>query len=375
MSETYLLHAEKLAVGYGGRILLKDIDIRLKAGHILTLIGPNGAGKSTILKTLSRQLHKIGGCIELEGQAMEDFSPQEWARTLSLLLTQRPHTERMSNAEIVESGRYPYTGALGLLGDKDLQAVDSALKLLHIESLADVDFMHGSDGQKQRVLLARALCQEPRVLVLDEPTSYLDIRYKLDLLKILRQLAAERELAIVMTLHELDLARKVSDEVLCIKDHQIRAYGPTGEIFEDGFIEDLYDLPGSYNSRFGNPELPPSEGPCKIFVIAGNGRGIPVFRHLQQRGLPFATGILHANDSDAELARQIANDLVEEKPFSPIGDESFARAAGLLDEMEMVICALEEERGDYGPGNERNRELLELARRRCRVVKADLSDL
>lgn len=370
-----LLHAEKLAVGYGGRILLKDIDIRLKAGHILTLIGPNGAGKSTILKTLSRQLHKIGGCIELDGRALEDFSPQEWARTLSLLLTQRPHTERMSNAEVVESGRYPYTGALGLLGEKDLQAVDSALKLLHIESLADVDFMHGSDGQKQRVLLARALCQEPRVLVLDEPTSYLDIRYKLDLLKILRQLAAERQLAIVMTLHELDLARKVSDEVLCIKDRQIRAYGPTGEIFEDGFIEDLYDLPGSYNSRFGNPELPPSEGPCKIFVIAGNGRGIPVFRHLQQRGLPFATGILHANDSDAELARQIANALIEEKPFCPIGDESFAHAVKLLDGMTTVICALEEERGDYGPGNARNRELLELARRRCRVVKADLSDL
>lgn len=378
-NQDYLLQAQKLTVGYKGVPLLEDIQIHLKAGHILTLIGPNGAGKSTLLKTLSRQLQSLSGCISLAGQNIARMGAKAFAQTLSVLLTDRPRTERMTNAELVASGRHPYTTSLGTLGPEDYAAVEESLNLLNIQDLSEKDFMQGSDGQKQRVLFARTLCQGARVLVLDEPTSFLDIRYKLDLLTILRQLAREKGLAIVMSLHELDLAQKVSDDLLCIKDGHIKAYGPADQLFQNSFIQELYDLPGSFNPHFANLELPPTPGPCKVFVLAGKGRGIPVYRRLQQHGLAFATGVLHENDLDAELARQIASRLITEKAFYPISDASFHQALAALDQAEIFINALEED--DFGPANARNRDLRDLALSYCqnprslRQVSPDLSDL
>lgn len=176
-----MLKINDLAVGYGGRTLAEDINFQLHPGEIVTLIGPNGAGKSTILKTIIQQLSPIRGTVYLDGQSMTGMSPLEIARRLSVLMTERVHPELMTCWDVVSTGRYPYTGRLGLLTPDDREKVWQALALVHGEELANQDFSHVSDGQRQRVLLARALCQEPDVLVLDEPTSFLDIRYKLEL--------------------------------------------------------------------------------------------------------------------------------------------------------------------------------------------------
>lgn len=157
-------------------------------------------------------------------------------------MTGRIEPELMTCGEVVESGRYPYTGRLGILSEKDRSKAAEAMELIRVSELYDVDFTCISDGQRQRVMLARAICQEPEVLILDEPTSFLDIRHKLELLSLLKKLVIEKGLAVVMSLHELELAEKISDTILCIKDGRVDRTGTPGEIFSGDYINNLYGI-------------------------------------------------------------------------------------------------------------------------------------
>ena len=162
---------EDLAVGYDGSILIHDINIRLEKGKILTLIGPNGAGKSTILKSITRHLQTISGRVFVGEKTLQQWQPKELAKQVAVVLTDRIRPELTTCAEVVAMGRYPYTNLFGRLTEEDKTAVQEALERVHGLDLAQRDFSALSDGQRQRILLARALCQEPEVIVLDEPTA------------------------------------------------------------------------------------------------------------------------------------------------------------------------------------------------------------
>ena len=179
------LTADNLTVGYRGKPILSDISMNIRRGSIVTLIGPNGAGKSTILKSIIRELSPLGGSVFLDGTALEDYSDPDFAKKTAVVMTGRPDPELMTCFDVAAAGRYPYTGRFGILSGEDKKKVRDALSMVQCEDLADILFRNTSDGQKQRVLLARAICQEPELLVLDEPTSFLDIRHKLELLDIL----------------------------------------------------------------------------------------------------------------------------------------------------------------------------------------------
>lgn len=360
-----MFQTQALAVGYNGKPLVRDITVHLAKGRILTLIGPNGAGKSTILKTILRQLSKLGGVVLVGGQDADALSQRVLAQTLSVVLTQRMKTERMTSRDVVETGRYPYTGSLGILSPRDHEAVDEAMALTHTTALAGRDFMQLSDGQRQRVLLARAIAQEPEILVLDEPTSYLDVRYQLTLLSLLRTLTREKNLAVILSLHELDLAQRISDDVLCIKGETVFRYGPAEEIFQAALIAQLYDLPaGRYDPLFGSLELTRVEGAPQAFVIAGGGTGTPLFRSLQKEGIPFATGVLSENDLDYPAASALAVQVIAERAFQPVGDAAIEQAAAVLTQCARVYCPLR----DFGPMNEKNQTLLALAKERALLV-------
>ena len=224
----------------------------------MTLIGPNGSGKSTILKTIVGQLSKVSGTVLLEGAPMERCGQKEIAKRMAILMTERIHPELMTCYDVVSTGRYPYTGALGLLGKEDKRIVEESLELVHGRDMADRPFDAISDGQRQRILLARALCQAPEIIVLDEPTSYLDIRYKLELLTILKTMVREKNLAVLMSLHELDLAQRVSDTVVCVSGDRIDRMGPPEEIFSNDYIAQLYHMePGKYDPCFDTLEYVP----------------------------------------------------------------------------------------------------------------------
>ncbi|MCC8139731.1 MAG: ABC transporter ATP-binding protein [Lachnospiraceae bacterium] len=350
---------EGLTVGYNGVPLIRDIELSMKRGEILTLIGPNGAGKTTILKNIIRQLEPLGGTVFLDGRKLPELSGHELSTQMSVVLTERVKTELMSCEDVVATGRYPYTGRFGVLSEEDHRIVRESMELVHISELKERDFSETSDGQKQRVMLARALCQQPDILVLDEPTSFLDIRYKLEFLSIIQEMSRQHGLSVIMSLHELDLAGRISDKLACIRGDKVDRFGTPEEIFTEGYIQELYQMTvGSYDERTGNLELTPVKGEPEVFVIAGNGRGTDVYRSLQRRGIPFATGILWENDLDFPTAHALAAELVSVPAFHEISAEELVRAKKIMDRCGHVICTFE--KGAYLP--EGLQELVSYAR-------------
>ena len=230
-----------LAVGYGAP-LLQGINLQAERGRILALIGPNGAGKSTLLKTLAGQLAAQGGAVLLDGYGLTDYTPSARARKLALMVPHTARTELTTAFEVAAAGRYPYTGRLGILSEADRQQVRDALQLVQADALADRDFAKLSDGQRQRVLLARAVCQQPEILLLDEPTSFLDVKGKAELMSILRTLARDKNVAVVVTLHELELARKLADAVVCVAPQGVSAVLTPQAAFAEENICRLFDL-------------------------------------------------------------------------------------------------------------------------------------
>ena len=340
--DQYYFYTEGLTVGYHGVPLVKEIGIGLKRGEIVTLIGPNGAGKTTILKSIIRQLEPVGGAVYLDGRNIKEFPGRDLSKSMSVVLTERTRPELMTCEDVVAAGRYPYTGRFGVLSGEDKRIVRESMELVHVRELSDQDFSTASDGQKQRVMLARAICQQPEMIVLDEPTSFLDIKYKLEFLSVLQKLARTGRLAVIMSLHELDLAERISDKVVCIKGDKVDRFGSPREVFTPGYIRELFDIgSGSYDEETGCLELETPKGEPEVFVIAGNGSGAHTFRKLQRAGIPFAAGILWENDLDYPAARALAAEVVSESAFCPISTEHVKRAEELISKCRKVVCTVD----------------------------------
>ena len=275
MNEKALCTARELAIGYGKTPLLSDICLGVQPGQILTLIGPNGAGKSTLLRTLAGQLAPMGGTVLLAGKDLTAYTGTQRAQKLALMA---PHSRRMELTtcfDFVSAGRYPYTGRLGILSAEDRQQVHRALELVGAAHLADRDFNRISDGQRQRILLARALCQQPEVILLDEPTSFLDIKGKIELLTILKELAHTGQLAVILSLHELELAEKIADTVVCVSPAGVSGVLTPEQAFQPENIRTLYGLTEQqYTALFGTSEPEAEKAPA----------GKPQFEHYVRSG-------------------------------------------------------------------------------------------
>ena len=351
-----ILSSEELSVGYGNKVVVSGLAFEISRGEILTIIGPNGAGKSTILKSIAAQLPVISGRVSIAGNDITEMSQNDLAQKLSVCLTERITAEKMTCEDVVSTGRYPYTGRLGILSGNDRSIVREAMELTGVSYLADTDIRCISDGQRQTIMLARAIAQQPEVLILDEPTSFLDINNKLRLLSILRELARNRNIAVVQTLHELDLAQRFSDKILCIKDNKADRLGTPEEIFSGDYISELYSIEnGSFLSEFGTAEALKVTGEPQVFVIGGGGSGIDTYRRLQRQGIPFAAGVIHENDLDYPVARSLAAELVTEKAFEPVSEENVQRALAIMKKCDEVICCPD----SFGTMNAGNKRLFE----------------
>ena len=353
----YYVYTENLSVGYHKKTVLENLVIGVNRGEILTLIGPNGVGKSTVLKSLAGQLKLLAGTVYIDQNDLSLFSKDALSQKLAVVFTERLRTELMTCRDVVSTGRYPYTGHFGILSGTDRQKVAEAMRLVRIAELADMDFTKISDGQKQRVMMARAICQETDIILLDEPTSYLDIRHKLEFLSLLQKMAREKKLSVIMSLHELDLAKKVSDKIICVGQNSVERFGTPQEIFTGNYISELFSMTaGSFDEASGSMELEAPKGAPEVFVLAGAASGQETFRELQRKGIPFATGIIYENDMDFPVAKALAAEMVSVGALEHIGEERLNQARELAASCKQVICC----RSSFADWEPENRALYEM---------------
>lgn len=212
----------RLTVGYRSHRVVEDISLSLPCGRLVCLLGPNGAGKSTLLRTLCGFQPPIAGTVTISGSDITTMSAAEVARLVSVVLTDRPLTPSLTAAEMVGMGRAPYTGFWGRLSDDDHRLVSEAMQTVGIDSLATRRMGQLSDGERQKVMIAKALAQHTPVIVLDEPTAFLDYPSKVAVMKTLARLAHDEGKTILMSTHDLELAAQLGDELMEIENKHIR---------------------------------------------------------------------------------------------------------------------------------------------------------
>lgn len=212
-----------LSVGYKiGHAVVSDINLTLQSGKLASLIGANGVGKSTLLKTLTGFLPKLEGSLLLDGKDISEFSQRALARQISIVLTQKPDVQNLTVEEIVGLGRSPYTGFFGKLHANDQQIVDESITAVGIEKLKNRMIQTLSDGERQKVMIAKALAQQTPVIFLDEPTAFLDFSSKVETFQLLQRMAHEMGKLILLSSHDLELAVRFSDTLLQVNGDGLR---------------------------------------------------------------------------------------------------------------------------------------------------------
>lgn len=349
-----VIETKKLSVGYGKKVVVNEVEISGLKGQVVCLLGPNGAGKTTILRTLSGLLAPVKGEVYINEKEISNIDKKDLAKTLSAVLTQKFSGGLMTAFEVTSMGRYPHTGFFGRLTEDDLNKTFEALKTVNADYLAERYFEELSDGEKQKILVARALVQEPEVIVLDEPTTHLDIRHRLELIDILKKLSKEKGITVILSLHEIDMALKSCDKVVLVKDNRIIAYGIPEDVVDENIINELYSIKdANFNNLLGSIEISNSKKPS-VFVVGGSGYGAPIYRLLTKYGIGFSTGVIHENDVDYEIARTIGIEIQSERAFEDIKDDSYKKAMEMVDSVDTIIdsgCPI-------GTINERNVDLI-----------------
>ncbi len=242
-----ILETEDLSIGYASKkaktIVSSNINIELKKGELVGLIGANGIGKSTLLRTLTHVQNPLSGSVKLNEKNILDYNPLDLAKVLSLVLTEPIASKNLSVYELIALGRQPYTNWIGNLSKEDIQIVNKAITQVNIENLKDKKCFELSDGQLQKVLIARALAQDTDLIILDEPTTHLDMYHKAYILKLLQKLAKETNKTILFSSHEIDLAIQLCDKLVVMTDNEVVSDEPCNLIskgtFETLFPKDL----------------------------------------------------------------------------------------------------------------------------------------
>ena len=223
-----IISLSQLSVGYSlSHPVISDINLELRSGQLACLIGENGIGKSTLLKTLTGFLPKLKGSLLLGNRDIESFSQRELARQVSIVLTQKPDVQNLTIEEIIGLGRSPYTGFFGRLRAEDRKVVDDAIATMGIEKLRGRMIQTLSDGERQKVMIAKALAQETPIILLDEPTAFLDFPSKAETFQSLQRMAHERDKLILLSTHDLELAVRFADSLLEVKKGTLQAVSAT----------------------------------------------------------------------------------------------------------------------------------------------------
>jgi len=239
----HILQAERVVFAYPrGEPVLRGVTLSAASGRLTCLLGPNGSGKTTLLRCLLGRLRPSAGAIRLDGRGVREYSPRALARVVAYVPQFPTSAFAFTVRQIVLMGRFARTGPLGLPGKEDLAVAELAMKMTDTRSFADRELTELSGGEAQRVMIARALAQQPAIVLLDEPTSHLDIRNQLMIYRMMARLAHDWPMAVVCVSHDVNLAARFSDELVLMRQGQVLADGPPGEVVCRDVLREAYDV-------------------------------------------------------------------------------------------------------------------------------------
>jgi iron complex transport system ATP-binding protein len=371
-SGTVALRLTGVTVRYGARVALSDVSLTVRPGEFVALAGPNGSGKTTLLRAVLGFLPPDEGTVELFGRPAGSLSVLERARSVAWVPQGETPRDDVRLRDYVLYGRFPYHGPLDAETEADHAIAERVLREVGLSDRAEDGILSLSGGERQRAILGRALAQTTPLLLLDEPTSHLDIGHQLDLLTRVRSLAEHGHVTIVAALHDLNLAARFADRIVVLSRGRRVADGPPSDVISEELLARVWGVVADLrrDPRTGAPYLVPHHlvsvatkaggmllGKGPVHVGGGGGSGSPYLRALSDAGYRVTAGALHLLDSDLETAESLGALTAVEVPFAPIGEEVRRRLDGLLDAATAVVVAP----FPVGPSNLPNLEEL----RRC----------
>jgi len=346
---------------YGSVKILTDVNLAVNVGDFVGILGPNGSGKTTLLKSISRVLKPHAGTILIDQTQIYSLKPVEVARQMAVVPQDNSGGFNFSVMEVVLMGRNPHVGRLQMETSKDMDIAKKAMILTNTLALADRPIQELSGGERQRVIIARALAQEPKILLLDEPMTHLDIVNQLEIMDLVKDLCVKKELMILAVIHDLNLAARYCNRALLLKDGKVFAAGNIEDVLTSENIRDVFKVDAIVrknlvtNSLYVlplSPQKPSLAKNCSIHLICGAGTGTAIMKVLVDEGYTVTAGVLNLLDTDFETSQLLKVSAVTEAPFSPITDKANESNLDMIKKASMVVLTSV----PFGFGNFRNLE-------------------
>lgn len=376
MQENYskvLIEAFGIEFQYQSREVLKGITISLLPRELVGLLGPNGAGKSTLIKILSKILKPIAGSIYVEGNSLEELSFKEVAKRIGVVPQETILEYSFTVYDVVMMGRNPYISRFKGEAKIDKDIVIEAMRLTNTLEFADRPITELSGGEKQRVILARALAQEPKILLLDEPTSHLDISYQIEMLNLIKKLVREKNIGALSALHDPNLSAQFCDKIILMKDGMIYDYGAPKDVLTSANLKQVFNVDvivrqhPVYDSIYILPLAKANkdykEIDTRVHIICGGGTGAKIL-YLLHRYFDISCGVVNLLDTDADICNELNIPTVFEAPFSPISEENYQKNLNMIDQADIVIITPV----PFGKGNLLNLKALEYASKKGKLI-------
>ena len=342
------LSVNGVRAGYSEKAILEHITFDANQGQMMALLGPNGSGKTTLLKTLSKALSPHAGSVLLDGAPLESLGARDVAKKMAVIPQSFETSFAFTVEEIVMMGRSPHIEKRET--EEDFAIVRRAMEATNVWHLRDTLITNISGGERQRAIIARALAQEPKVLLLDEPTSNLDITHQIEVLSTIHDLARSRNLTVIAAFHDLNLAAKYFDTLILLHGGTIRAMGAPREVLRADLIKEVYGVdvlvqrhPLS-DTAFVVPltDLRRCNGTAsyKVHVIGGGGSATTLLHMLSRSDFNISLGAINLLDSDHETAQALGiTCMAVESPFSPVSDEAYRETLALIDAADAVVLS------------------------------------
>jgi len=340
-----LLSVHGLTVSYAAHTVLRDVSFEVARGDLVVVLGPNGAGKTTLLRTIAKVVSPKVGTVLLDGHDIAKLPVRQLMKTLSVVPQSEGSVFSFTVQDIVAMGRTPHLSPLAPLSQKDWQIIREAMEATDVWELKDRLFTELSGGEQRRVLIAKALAQEPQLLLLDEPTANLDLHYQLEVVELIQRLNRERGITVLAVLHDLNLAAMMGRRFILMHRGRIYAVGNADEVLTPQNIQQVYGVPvvvtrhplnGKPIILLAERRIPSLRG-VKVHVVCGGGTGGEVMAMLTAAGCQVTAGALNRGDSDFEAAQLLGVSVVEEQPFMPISREAFERTKEMIANAEVVV--------------------------------------